>query len=46
MDVIEIKNLTKYYGKIKGIENITFNVKKGENHFKEKITIMKLFLYL
>jgi len=27
---IEIKNLTKYYGKNKGIENLTFSVKKGE----------------
>ena len=30
VDIIEIKNLTKYYGKIKGIENVTFSVKKGE----------------
>ena len=30
MDIIETKNLTKYYGKIRGIENITFTVKKGE----------------
>ncbi len=30
MNVIETKNLTKYYGKIKGVENLTFNVKKGE----------------
>ena len=30
MDIVEIKNLTKYYGKIKGIEDITFTVKKGE----------------
>jgi len=30
MNVIETKNLTKYYGKIKGIENLTFTVKKGE----------------
>ena len=30
MDIIEIKNLTKYYGKIKGIEDVTFSVKKGE----------------
>lgn len=30
MDVIETKNLTKYYGKIKGIEDLTFSVKKGE----------------
>ena len=31
MDIIETNNLTKYYGKIKGIENVTFSVKKGEN---------------
>jgi ABC-2 type transport system ATP-binding protein len=30
MNVIETKNLTKYYGKIKGVENLTFDVKKGE----------------
>ena len=30
MNVIETKGLTKYYGKIRGIENLTFNVKKGE----------------
>lgn len=30
MDVIETKNLTKYYGKIKGVEDLTFSVKKGE----------------
>ena len=30
MNVIETKNLTKYYGKIKGVENLTFNVEKGE----------------
>ncbi len=29
-NVIEIKNLTKYYGKSKGIENVTFNVEEGE----------------
>ena len=29
-NVIEIKNLTKYYGKIKGIENLTLSVNKGE----------------
>ncbi len=29
-NVIEIKNLTKYYGKIKGIENLSFTVNKGE----------------
>jgi len=30
VDVIETKNLTKYYGKIKGVEDLTFTVKKGE----------------
>ena len=30
MDIIETKNLTKYYKKIKGIEDVTFSVKKGE----------------
>lgn len=30
MNVIETNNLTKYYGKIKGVENLTFTVKKGE----------------
>ena len=30
MDVIETKKLTKFYGKIKGVENLSFNVKKGE----------------
>lgn len=30
MNVIEINNLTKYYGKIKGVEDLTFTVKKGE----------------
>lgn len=30
MNIIEIKNLTKYYGKAKGIENVSFEVKEGE----------------
>ena len=30
MNVIETNNLTKYYGKIKGVEDLTFTVKKGE----------------
>ena len=29
-NIIEIKNLTKYYGKIKGIENLSLNLKQGE----------------
>ena len=30
MNVIETKDLTKYYGKIKGVRDLTFSVKKGE----------------
>ena len=30
MNVIVTNKLTKYYGKIKGVENLTFSVKKGE----------------
>jgi beta-exotoxin I transport system ATP-binding protein len=30
MSIIEIKNLSKYYGKHKGIENVSFTVNKGE----------------
>jgi ABC-2 type transport system ATP-binding protein len=30
MNVIEIKNLTKYYGKARGIIDVTFDVKEGE----------------
>ena len=30
MNVIETRGLTKYYGKIKGIEDISLSVKKGE----------------
>jgi ABC-2 type transport system ATP-binding protein len=30
LNVIETNNLTKYYGKIKGVEDLTFSVKKGE----------------
>ena len=29
-DAIVVTNLTKYYGKVKGIEDLTFSVKKGE----------------
>lgn len=28
--IIEINNLTKYYGKVKGIENVNFNVEEGD----------------
>lgn len=30
MNVIEIKNLTKYYGKARGIIDVSFNVEEGE----------------
>lgn len=30
MSIIDIKNLTKYYGKQKGIENVSFKVEEGE----------------
>jgi len=30
MNIIEINNLTKYYGKVRGIENLSFNVLQGE----------------
>lgn len=30
MNAIEFKNLTKYYGKTKGCENVSFEVKEGE----------------
>ena len=30
MNIIEFNNLTKYYGDVKGCENIDFNVKEGE----------------
>lgn len=29
-DILEIENLTKYYGKVKGIENINLSLRKGE----------------
>lgn len=30
MNIIEIKNLTKYYGKSRGVEDVSFDVKEGE----------------
>ncbi len=30
MNIIEINNLTKYYGKSRGVLDVSFNVKKGE----------------
>lgn len=29
-DILKIENLTKYYGKVKGIENINLSLRKGE----------------
>lgn len=29
-NIIEIKNLTKYYGKLKAVDNLSFKVKRGE----------------
>lgn len=29
-NILEIKNLTKYYGKVLGVENLTLSLKKGE----------------
>ena len=28
--ILEIKNLTKYYGKVKGIENLSLSLNEGE----------------
>ena len=30
MAILEIKNLTKYYGKIKGVENLSLSLEAGE----------------
>ncbi|ACM23715.1 ABC transporter [Thermotoga neapolitana] len=30
MPVIEAENLTKYYGKSRGVEGVTFSVEEGE----------------
>ena len=30
MAILEIKNLTKYYGKIKGVENLSLKLEEGE----------------
>ena len=30
MDLIQVNNLTKYYGKSRGIENLSFSVHEGE----------------
>ena len=28
--ILEIKNLTKYYGKVKGVEDLSLSLHKGE----------------
>ncbi|MBW1839972.1 MAG: ATP-binding cassette domain-containing protein, partial [Deltaproteobacteria bacterium] len=28
--MIEVENLTKYYGEIRGIEDVSYSIKKGE----------------
>lgn len=30
MDAIEIQNLTKFYGSVRGVENLSLNIKQGE----------------
>jgi len=30
MSVIEVNELTKYYGKVRGIEDVSFQVEEGE----------------
>ncbi len=52
MSIIEVKNLTKYYGKARGIENVTFSVDEGEVYGfigpngAGKSTTIRLFLSL
>ena len=29
-NILEIQNLTKYYGKIKGVENLSLKLEEGE----------------
>ena len=29
-NILEIQNLTKYYGKIRGVENLSLKLEKGE----------------
>ena len=29
-NILEIQNLTKYYGKIKGVENLSIKLEEGE----------------
>ena len=52
MSIIEVNNLTKYYGKAKGIENVSFKVEDGEifgfigPNGAGKSTTIRLFLSL
>ena len=52
MSVIEVKNLTKYYGKARGIIDVSFNVEEGEifgfigPNGAGKSTTIRLFLSL
>ncbi len=52
MSVIEVNNLTKYYGKARGIENVSFSVDEGEIYGfigpngAGKSTTIRLFLSL
>jgi ABC-2 type transport system ATP-binding protein len=52
MSIIEVNNLTKYYGKARGIENVSFKVDEGEifgfigPNGAGKSTTIRLFLSL
>lgn len=52
MSIIEVKKLTKYYGKTRGIEDVSFNVEEGEifgfigPNGAGKSTTIRLFLSL
>ena len=52
MNIIEVNKLTKFYGKARGIENVSFDVKEGEifgfigPNGAGKSTTIRLFLSL
>jgi len=52
VSTIEVNNLTKYYGKARGIEDVTFSVEEGEIYGfigpngAGKSTTIRLFLSL